>query len=54
MAAFEFVLGLFLLAYAAFEQPTFRMLRGGAILAGVGLFGCLYFKRWQKKRELQA
>ena len=54
VAVFDLALGLILLGYAAIEEPSLRLLRGGLLLAGVGLWGYLCTKSWQKKWELQA
>lgn len=51
VALFDLALGLFVLGYAALAEPSFRLLRGGLILVGVGLFGFLFFRNLQGKWE---
>ena len=51
IAWLDLVLGLFLLGYAAFAGPTWNLLRGGLLLAGLGGFALVRMKSWRRSVE---
>ena len=54
VAWFDLALGLLILGYAAFNGLPLNLVRGGLVLAGIGVFGLFFFSSRRRLESLRA